>query len=68
VKHKMFAVCYDDAIHEEWVPYTGSIYHFRRDALARKRGLAPHTGRILTVTIEVVMPKRRTAKNRGNEE
>jgi hypothetical protein len=64
VAHKMYAVCYEDTdCDPKWVPYTGSIYHFRCDAKARS--LHTPNGRIMPVMVSVLMPaKKASSKNR----
>jgi hypothetical protein len=67
VKHKMYAVCYE---HEgRWEPYSGSIQYSRDMVRGSKAVIAPNTGRILTVMVEVIMPKprKRSVANRGGK-
>lgn len=65
-KGKMWAVCYEDLTEKPgtWVPYGTGVHHFRGRAVAEKNE-HHQTARVLPVTVEVIMPKKRTALNRG---
>lgn len=61
----MYAVCYQNIdCNPKWVPYAGSIYHFLSDAKARNLYV---NGRVMPVMVSIIMPKKRTALNRGTE-
>lgn len=67
MKHKMWAVCYQDTdAKPPWVPFGTEIHHFRARAIGERNINRPNA-RVLPVMVEVVMPKRRktTVANRG---
>jgi hypothetical protein len=63
MKHKMWAVCYEDASSGMgWVPYGENIHHFRGEALKANRNCL--NARVLPVMVEVILPKRRKSAKR----